>query len=131
MNTTGGATQSRLSDIDRERYRLINDLLTQIITLGTGAVVLVTTFLEQFAKHEQVGWLAILALVVFALSILAGLYSKWQLATLVSAIGPPAGSPSPAKIAARAFWWTSTSFFLAILCLVGFGVVNLWNPPSK
>jgi hypothetical protein len=111
------------SDYHLERKKLLNDFFTQIITLSTGSIVLIATFLEKFAGRARSKGLAADALVLFVAALVTSLATRFT--TTASVTSDKIESKYWAGASAFLAFVSMVLFLVAVGMLAFFGVHNL------
>src|SRR6266480_3602511 len=73
-----------MRDTELERIKMLNELLTQLTTLGAGSLVLIATLFQTFSPHAAHTLWAAVSIVCFLVTIVLSLVSKFACIAQVS-----------------------------------------------
>lgn len=116
-------TENTPTQAGKELYRLAGEWFAPIVTLDSAAIALVVAFVDP-KEDRAVPWLAALALVLLAVSVIAGVVARFPL--LVRAMDDDFELPTRWVAFGAGMWLVNLAGFAAgYLALALFGAVNL------
>lgn len=117
-------TENAPTHAGRELYRLAGEWFAPIVTLDSAAIALVVAFVDP-TKDRAAPWLAALALILLAVSVIAGVVARFPL--LARAMDDDDFEISTRWVAFGAGMWllNLVCFAAGYLFLALFGAVNL------
>jgi hypothetical protein len=108
-----------------EGNKLLADTMKQLITISSGSIVIMGTFLEKIFKNPRWSTLVALAFVGFFICIIASLKMMRTMSLKMGAAYEPEAAAKFQKIEDWAYPTAAWAFLLAISALVVFVIRNL------
>ncbi len=112
----------RVHDRNLEFRRLLHDSLKHLATLSTGSVLLIVAFLEKLNAQPTWTWAVAVAIVSFALCILASVVAQMSSLDTLGEADEPGEIENLTGFSLLACW---ICFLFGIAFLVAFGVRNV------
>jgi hypothetical protein len=108
-------------EYQKDKHKVLTEYLRFLITLSTGSIVLLTSFLERLAPQPNLGFLVSIALTAFMVSVVTSVVAyTFVVMNFGLEITGPEGVLS---VGAIVITWIS--FLVAIIALTIFGLANL------
>ncbi len=111
----------RSIDIRLENHKAFNEYLRFLVTLSTGSIVVLISFIQQLAAQPKFGSLISVALIAFMISIISCV-SAYTIAMIYLGVHVSEEAGKFLTVALLLAW---VSFLVAVVSLTIFGVANL------
>lgn len=113
---------SKLIDIRIENHKAFSEYLRFLVTLSTGSIVVLTSFIEKLAAQPKYGALIVVSLVAFLVSIISCVLA-YTVITFYLGVNVGEKATRILVVTLPSAW---ISFLVALIGLTIFGITNLF-----